>query len=166
MAEARAKYFCHPELTEKVLTSCKLPPPSRIPTPEQMEYNERLDSAIVKSETLLAQARAQLAAPVSDFLPTELTGAELVEKEDAERWMAGYRFTDKLTDTMLAKNQRLYEEVMGLIDECEADGATIPDDIEVPPAPPTPTLAELKVPQEAKDWMAQSHEPWTEHRDQ
>lgn len=166
MAGARAKYFCHHELTAKVLTGGILPSLPPVPTPGWMAYNERLDTAIARSEHIITQAEAHLAAPGSEFLPTELTLSELAEKADAERWIGGYRLADHTTDDMLDRNQRLSEDVVSLVDECEESDVPIPEDVKVPPLPPTPTLEELNVPEGVKDWIEETRAPGNQSPDE
>ena len=100
MAQTRTKYATNPALRPKID-----PPPALAPTPEAMDFNEHLDGAYTKSETLAAEAQAQFAAP--RIAPTELTPAEQAEKTGNERWDQGYRAADQLTDEMLERNEKV-----------------------------------------------------------
>lgn len=101
------------------------PLPLPIPNPVSMDFNERLDTAIPRSEALLAEARAQLAAPIE--APSELTKDEQREQERNAEWdRLAAKGNDMINDRM-KRNQALYENVMATIDELEAAGVPLPD---------------------------------------
>jgi len=116
MAQARATYAANPQLVADIRARAvaKLPKPLP-PTPEDLDFNERLDRAIAKSSGLIEEARAQLAAPVSAFLPAELIPDELAENQAAEEWARGCELADQTTTRTLQNNQKLFEDVMGLL---------------------------------------------------
>lgn len=96
-----------------------------LPNPETMDFNERADAAIAKSSALIAEALAQLTA--LKVAPKELT---LEEKVEARRNLAWDRTTqkkDREIDAAMKRNDQLFEEVMAMIDEMEANGDPIPD---------------------------------------
>lgn len=82
MSQARAQYAANPSLASATRASAvaALPKP-RLPIPQELDVSERLDRAISKCSQLLDQARAQLAAPVSDLLPSKLTPMRLPTRE-------------------------------------------------------------------------------------
>ena len=160
MAQARAKYAANPDEVRRIRVDAraKLPKPLP-PTPEELDCNERSDRAISQSQQMLDEARAQFAAPPSAFLPAELAPPEIAEQEAAERWTQGYELADRTTDRMLQRNDGLFNDVMGLIDDFKESGIPIPDDVEVPSPPSTPTLQQLNVPQQVKEWITDSKAP-------
>ncbi|KAK5122070.1 hypothetical protein LTR85_004316 [Meristemomyces frigidus] len=156
MAQSRAKYAANPELVAQLASDAvaKLQKPLP-PTPEVLDFNERLDRAVAGSSQLLEELRAQLAALISEFLPAELTLSEVDDKEAAESWADGYRMAAHNIERMLAKNQTLFDEIIKLIDEL----AQVPSDVEVLSMPRTPTLEELNVPRQVRKWTADSKAP-------
>jgi len=127
MAAARAKYAANPALlatirADAVVKLAKALPPA----PETLEFNERVDRGIALSSDLVAEAQAQLAAPVSAFLPAELTPSELAELPDAENWMHEHWPAEATVDRMMANSQALYEQLMGQIDAAAHDPLTPP----------------------------------------
>ena len=155
MDESRAKYTAHPELLPDTTI------PKHIPTPEELDFDEHLDGALTRFQALISEVKAQLAAPCS--VPAELTLAEEAEKLAAEKWTIEYRKAYALTDSMLAKNEGFLEEVMGLVDDSKAKDCPIPDDIQLPPLPPSPKNGGItRVPQDAVDWVQDSQKAWVE----
>ncbi len=139
MATARAKFAADPSLTSKIRADAIAKLPTALPpTSATLDFNERLDRAITKSSDLIAEAQAQLAAPVSDFLPTELTPAEIAEQKEAEIWTQGYKLAKERNDRLVGDSQELFEDVMGTIDQMQADGIPIPEDCVLPSLPSTP----------------------------
>ncbi|TKA79208.1 hypothetical protein B0A55_03954 [Friedmanniomyces simplex] len=155
MAAARAKYAADPALTVKIRAEAiaKLPIPLPL-TPESLDFNERLDRATVKSSALIAEAQAQLAAPVSDFLPGELTPSEVAEQKRAETWMQGYKLANETTDRILESNQKLFEDVMGAIAQMQADGIPVPNDYALPPPPDTKRTTVTSATTEGREFKA------------
>ncbi|KAK1017703.1 hypothetical protein LTR54_002362 [Friedmanniomyces endolithicus] len=163
MVAARAKYAADPALTFKICAdaiaklSTSLPP-----TPTTLTFKERLDHAIGKSSDLIAEAQAQLAAPVSDFLPTELIPEEVAEQKEAEMWMRGYKLANEVNDRLLENSQKLFEDVMDTIDQMQADGIPIPEDYVLLSPPPTRQAESPPMPgtwfadREAEDTMRES----------
>ncbi|KAK1812507.1 hypothetical protein LTR12_013093 [Friedmanniomyces endolithicus] len=163
MVAARAKYAADPALTFKIRADAiaKLPT-SLPPTPTTLNFKECQDRAIAKSSNLIAEAQAQLAAPLSDFLPTELTAEEIAEQKEAETWMQGYKLANERSDRLLGNSQKLFEDVMDTIDQMQADGIPIPEDYLLPLPPPTPQAESPPMPgawfadREAEDIMRAS----------
>ncbi|KAK1812749.1 hypothetical protein LTR12_012843 [Friedmanniomyces endolithicus] len=157
MAAARAKYSADPTLTSKIRADAIAKLPTSLPTtPATLDLNERLDRVIAKSGDLIAEAQAQLAAPVSDFLPPELTPAEVAEQKEAEMWMQGYKRAEERNDRLLGKSQKLFEDVMGTIDQMQAEGIPIPQDCVLPSPPPTPRVESPPMP---GAWFADRETP-------
>lgn len=144
--QARENYAAHPELLPKI----ELPADIQ----EMADFDARLDAALEKSAKLLDEAKAQLAAPC--VAPDELTAEEIAELERKREWDRRYAEADAFNDAWLARNENLFNEVMGLIDECEAKGTVIPDDVVVPEPPPTPTLEGMKAPESIAAWIRDS----------
>lgn len=166
MIQARAKYAANPALVSKIRADATSKAPKLLPpTPESLDFDERVDRAIAKSCGLLAEAQAQLNAPVSDFLPAELTPSELAEQADAEKWAEGSQLADRTTDRMLEGSQALLDEVMGLTDELQDSGIDVPGDATLPSPPSTPALEWLNVPQQVKTWVSESKKPFVEYRE-
>lgn len=142
MLHARAKYAANPSLASQASadTQAKLPK-ALPPTPESLAFDERADGAVAGSSSLLAGLQAQLNAPVSDFLPAELTSAEMAEQVDADRWAREYQFADQMIDRMLTWSQKLLAEIVGLTDELQVSDLDALDDLKVysPPATPLAT---------------------------
>ncbi|KAK5682490.1 hypothetical protein LTS10_005618 [Elasticomyces elasticus] len=147
MAAARAKYAANPALVAKIraeaATTLSKPLP---PTAEALDFSERVDRANAKSSSLITENQAQLTAPVSAFLPAELTPEEVEEQKKAEVWMQNYRRTDQKIDCMLANNQKLFDDVMSTFDQMQADPMVVPDDRTVSTAISAPPKKDRKVP--------------------
>ncbi|KAK4959151.1 hypothetical protein LTR10_003950 [Elasticomyces elasticus] len=147
MAAARAKYVTNPALVAKVRASAVTILPDPLPpTPEALDFSERVDRATAKSSSLIAETQAQLTAPVSAFLPTELTPEEVEEQKKVEVWMQNYRRTDEKIDGMLANNQKLFDDVMSTFDQMQADPVVVPHDHTVLTAISAPPKKDRKVP--------------------
>ena len=158
MARARAKYAAHPELRPHTGL------PAKTLTADDIDFNNRLDSAVALSETLLYEARIQLGAP--RVAPRELTPAEEAEKAAAEAWSRGHAAADALTTKMLDENERLFQEVMASAEKCQAKGVPLPDNVRVPSPPQSPKIEWLKgVPMEVKNWTKDSKKPFREFRE-
>ncbi|KAK4539499.1 hypothetical protein LTR36_010897 [Oleoguttula mirabilis] len=157
MAQARAKYAANPKLVAQIRANALARLAKPLPlTPEDFDFTERVDCAISSSSRLLDQARAQLAAPNSDFLPAELTPDEVAEREAVKKWEEGRRLAEGATDSMFERNQTLFDDVIGLTAAIEQAGLPMPSDIKIAPPPPTPTLEHLNVPQQVKAWIAEA----------
>ncbi|KAK5712930.1 hypothetical protein LTR17_017770 [Elasticomyces elasticus] len=147
MAAARAKYAANPALVAKICADAVTTLPNPLPpTPEALDFSERVDRAIAKSSSLIAETQAQLTAPVSAFLPAELTPEEVEEQKKAEVWMQNYRRTDEKIDCMLANNQKLFDDVIGTFDQMQADSKVVPHDRTVSTAISAPSKKDRKVP--------------------
>ena len=94
-------------------------------TPEQLDFDKRVDAAIAKSSALIAKAKAQLAAP--KVAPEELTEEEEEEARRNRAWDLQYQQKNQAIDEAMARNQALFENVMATIDDMEAKGIPIPD---------------------------------------
>lgn len=94
-------------------------------TPEQLDFDDRVEAAIAKSSALIAEAKAQLAAPI--VAPEELTEEEEEEVRRNRAWDLQYQQKNQAVDEAMARNQALFENVMGTIDDMEAKGIPIPD---------------------------------------
>lgn len=94
-------------------------------TPEQLDFDDRVEAAIAKSSALIAEAKAQLAAP--EVAPEELTKEE---DEGARRNRAcdlQYQQENQAIDEAMERNQALFKNVMATVDDMEANGVPIPD---------------------------------------
>jgi hypothetical protein len=100
--------------------------PTPLPlTPEQLDFDDRVEAAIAKSSALIAEAKAQLAAP--EVAPEELTKEE---DEGARRNRAcdlQYQQENQAIDEAMERNQALFKNVMATVDDMEANGVPIPD---------------------------------------
>ncbi|KAI7234484.1 hypothetical protein KC330_g4819 [Hortaea werneckii] len=127
------------------------------PTPENLDMMERPDVAIAKSTQLIEEAKAQLAKPVSAYLPAQLTAEEQAEKDAADQWQKGCDHANATIDRVMAKNQDLFQDVMDSIAEVEKAGISLPEDLRVPAPPPTSTVAEIAaVPEAVKLYIEKS----------
>ena len=117
MAEARqtvkARGFRPPQL------------PPYVPTPETLDFDERLDAAVSKSELLLKQALEQLAKPC--VAPDELTPEELDEEEQSAAFDAEYSRKNQIVDQHMKRNQKLFDNVMSTMNDMETKGIGLPD---------------------------------------
>jgi hypothetical protein len=94
-------------------------------TPEQLDFDTRVEAAIAKSSVLIAEAKAQLAAPI--VAPAELTEDEKAEARRNATWDAQYQRKNEAIDRETERNQALFEDVMATIDDIEAKGIPMPD---------------------------------------
>jgi hypothetical protein len=94
-------------------------------TPEQLDFDKRVEAAIAKSSALIAEAKAQLAAP--KVAPEELTEEEEEEARRNRAWDLEYQQKNQAIDEAMARNQALFEDVMTTIDDMEAKGIPVPD---------------------------------------
>ncbi|RMY64411.1 hypothetical protein D0863_09836 [Hortaea werneckii] len=153
-----AKYAQNPSAIAAIRTAAiaKLAKPLS-PTPENLDMMERTDVAIAKSTQLIEEAKAQLARPVSAYLPAQLTAEEQAEKDAADQWQKGCDHANATIDRMMAKNQDLFQDVMDSIAEVEKAGIPLPEDLRVPSPPPTSTVAEIAaVPEAVKQYIEKS----------
>ena len=158
MAISYAKYAQNPSAfaTIRATAIAKLAKPLS-PTPENLDMTERTDVAIAKSTQLIEEAKAQLAKPISDYLPAQLTAEEQAEKDAADEWQKGCDHANATIDRMMAKNQELFQEVMDSIAEVEKAGILLPDDVRVPSPPSISTVTEIPaVPEAVKSYIEKS----------
>jgi hypothetical protein len=94
-------------------------------TPEQLDFDTRIEAAIAKSSALIAEAQAQLATPI--VAPAELTPSEKAEARRNAAWDAQYQRKNEAIDRAMERNQSLFGDVMTTIDEMEAQGLSTPD---------------------------------------
>lgn len=95
------------------------------PNPQTLDFSERVDAAIAKPSALIAEAQAQLAAPI--VAPKALTMEEKIEARRNSAWDSMKQKKDQQIDAAMESNQKLFEDVMATIDEMEANGDPIPD---------------------------------------
>ncbi|KAI6798827.1 hypothetical protein KC332_g14630 [Hortaea werneckii] len=158
MAIPYTKYAQNPSAiaTIRATAIAKLAKPLS-PTPENLGMMERTDIAIAKSTQLIEEAEAQLAKPVSDYLPAQLTAEEQAEKDAADEWQKGCDHANATIDRMMTKNQDLFQEVMDSIAEVEKAGFLLPDDVRVPSPPSISRVAEIPaVPEAVKSYIEKS----------
>ena len=157
MTHARAVYAADPSRVSSIRAEALASLPKPLPpSPEELDFSERVDRAVVQSMSMLVQAEEQLAAPISAFLPSEQTASELADKSAEQAWHQKYELVDGYTDRMLEKSQELFADVMLLIDGHEQSDVPLPDDTELPTPPPSPLLLQLNVPGGVKTWVAAS----------
>ncbi|KXT12335.1 hypothetical protein AC579_7626 [Pseudocercospora musae] len=142
MEQARKKY------ASKAASNAVATP--AIPTPENLDIDERTDSAIAVSEDLITEAQAQL--PTSSLRPLELTPAENAENTNAKSWQHGYDTASRYSGKLVKHNDKLLEVTMRLIHELHMAGLLIPADIEIP-GPITPSTSELDIPMNTHLWF-------------
>ena len=151
MAISYAKYAQNPSAIAAIRNAAiaKVTMPLS-PTPENLDMMERTDFAIPKSTQLIDEAKAQLAKPVSAYLPAQLTAEEQTEEDAADQWQKGCDHANATIDRMMAKNQDLFQDVMDSIAEVEKAGILLPEDLRVPSPPPTSNVAEIAAVPEAE----------------
>jgi hypothetical protein len=71
-------------------------------TPEQLDFDERVEAAIAKSSALIAEAKAQLAAP--KVAPKELTEEEVQEARRNAEWDLQYQKKNQAIDEAMKRN--------------------------------------------------------------
>jgi len=94
-------------------------------TPEQLDFDKRVEAAIAKSSALIAEAKAQLAAP--KVAPEELTEEEEEEARRNRAWDLQFQQKDQAIDEAMERSQALFENVMATVDDMEAKGIPVPD---------------------------------------
>lgn len=106
-----------------------------VPTAEELAaaqaFESRIDGAINKTQRLLAEANEQLARP--PVAPKERTPSETAEEIRATSADLRLQIGAQMYDQALARSQRLYDKVMGMLDVEE--GERVP--------PPSPTRSEV-----------------------
>ncbi|KAK5109291.1 hypothetical protein LTR62_007165 [Meristemomyces frigidus] len=147
MTEVHQRCVARHSIAANICVDASKQPPRQIPPPpEQQAGKERLDSALGQSEDLLANIIAQLDAPISAFLPKDLTPEEKAEQAESEKFMNGCRITDDLTATMLKDSNDLFNELMGSMDAMEMHGFEVLSSETLLPRP-QPRRKEVKVAQ-------------------
>ncbi|KAF7195734.1 hypothetical protein HII31_03052 [Pseudocercospora fuligena] len=142
MEQARKKYA--------LKAASNAMPMSAIPTPENLDIDERTDAAIAVSEDLISEAQAQL--NTSSFRPLELTPAENAENTTANSWQHGYDTASNRGQKLVEYNEKLFNVTMRLISELQTAGLPIPADLDMP-SPVTPTVGELDIPLNTHLWL-------------
>ena len=94
-------------------------------TPEQLDFDGRVEAVIAKSSALIAEAKAQLAAP--KVAPEELTEEEEEEARRNREWALQYQQKNQAIDEAMERNQALFENVVATIDDMQAKSIPIPD---------------------------------------
>ncbi|KAK3700800.1 hypothetical protein LTR37_015772 [Vermiconidia calcicola] len=147
MARARAKYAENPTLLPKVE---QLPQP--VPTPEELDVDERLDAANAKCTALLAEVEAQLAAPIVTLLQFSSAGRN--DTLAAKEWAQGVEKADQLTDEKTFDSKSLLNEILVLTDEIKQIKQTaVPEDVRIPSTPSSQKTGWLSVvPKETRQW--------------
>lgn len=156
MDKARQKYKAQPQLVESVRL------PVKIPTPEELDLDERLDRAVLLSNHLLQEATEQLGKLC--VVPAELTPSEQAEKENAVAWTRGYDIANRTIGQWLDHNDCHYQGFVETVDEMQSGNIPIPTDVDIPVEPKTPSINQLHVPDHAKHWLKGSWE-FREYRD-
>ncbi|KAK4505736.1 hypothetical protein PRZ48_003701 [Zasmidium cellare] len=154
--EARQKYKTQPQLVEPVRL------PAKIPTPEELDVDERLDRALAISNQLLQDATEQQAKRC--VAPAELAPSEQAEKNNAEAWTRSYEIANRTNDHWTQHNECHDGEVMDILGDLETRNSPIPANLEAPIEPKTPTIDQLSVPDQSKHWLKGSWE-FREYRD-
>jgi len=92
-----------------------------------LDFNKRVETAISSSTTLIAQAKAQLAAP--KIAPAELTAEEQAEAQRESAWDNSYHKKEEAISCALARNQALFhsQELAALLQEAETGNLAVPD---------------------------------------
>ncbi|EME86165.1 uncharacterized protein MYCFIDRAFT_171961 [Pseudocercospora fijiensis CIRAD86] len=142
MEQARRKY--------KLKAASSAVPMPAIPTPENLDTDERTDAAIAVSEDLITEAHAHL--NTFRFRPLELTPAENAEHTNANSWQHAYDTASRYSQKLAKDNDKLSEIAMRLINELQTAGLPVPADIEIP-SPITPTTRELDIPLNTHLWL-------------
>ncbi|KAK3680113.1 hypothetical protein LTR78_000490 [Recurvomyces mirabilis] len=153
MAEARRKYSDPIQMAAiraDVATHLSKQMP---PTPEQLDHNERLDSARSRSNALLTGALAAINTPVKAHLPKDLTPTEKAEKLEADAWYAGYKKTNAYTDSLLDRSNDLLFDVVSSIDVLDKHGYRLPNASVLNTRLQTSNIEWLKKPREVKAWL-------------
>lgn len=94
-------------------------------TPEQLDFDDRVEPAIAKSPALIAEAKAQLAAP--KVAPEKLTKEEEEGTHHNRACDLQYQQENQAISGAMERNQALFKNVMATIDHMEANGVPIPD---------------------------------------
>jgi hypothetical protein len=93
---------------------------------EASNFDKRLETATASSTTLIAQAKAQLAAPKT--APAELTAEEQAEAERESAWDASHQHKEATTCAS-ARTQDLFhgQELATLLQDAEIGNLAVPD---------------------------------------
>lgn len=130
MSEARAKYAAHPHLHIEETSL-----PGFVPTPDDMDFNERLDAALSKTEALLVEAKTPLTAPC--VTTPELTYAEETERRVAAKWTEAYKNINEVADGASNRVEKLAGKVLALVNDSAASNAALLVDSQAPGTPVT-----------------------------
>lgn len=125
-----------------------------IPTPEDLDYYERMDAAVAVSECLISGAQKRLAAPV--FTPLELTPAENAENASTKAWQHGYDVGNKLNEKLLKDNDKLFDATLRMIEELNINRLPVPADLDLPSPIVIPT-SQLDIPLNTHLWLGKRH---------
>lgn len=121
MNEARAQAGFVPGASA---SKAKTQPPLPL-TPSQLDFDARVEAATAKPSALIAEAKAQLAAP--KVAPEELTEEEEAEARRNRAWDLQYQQKNQAIDEGMERNQALFEDVMATVDDMKAKGTPVPD---------------------------------------
>lgn len=94
-------------------------------TPEQLDFDKRVEAAIAKSSALIAEAKAHLAAP--KVAPEELPEEQEEEARRNRAWDLQYQQKCQAIDAAIERNQALFENAMATIDDMKSKGVAVPD---------------------------------------
>ena len=94
-------------------------------TPEQLDFDKRVEAATAKFSSLIAEAKAQLAAP--KIAPEELTEEEEEEARRNRERDLQHQQKNQAIDEATERKQALFENLTDTVDDMEAKGIPIPD---------------------------------------
>lgn len=119
---------------------------------------EKADGATDKASTLIHEAKAQLQAPASDFLPADLTAVEKAEEAASQSFGAGQQRTMLETDAMIDGGNAHHAEVLALIDELEENEKVDISAVFVPLTPRTTAVNNLPLSLQSRVYLAKSRQ--------
>lgn len=117
------------QLREKQKTSRAVSPmPNIPPTPEQLDFEERLDRAVLRSTQLLQEVEGLLERLHLTSEEVDIAPSETAEYQDASTWTRSYDTTNQMNSIWLDDDddEDILDEITELLDL--GDGTTIPDD--------------------------------------
>jgi hypothetical protein len=123
-------HYCS-QAVEVAAAAAASPNPSSQPPPtpilETQHFNKRVETAIASSTALIAQVKAQLAAP--KIAPADLTAEEQAEAERESAWNVSYQQKEIAIACASVGNQLLFhgEELAALLYDAEMGNLTVPD---------------------------------------